>query len=203
MLIIDRIYYCGGFNEKVAYDDYYQELNYFGNPYPGLIDFFTNYQPKGIALDLGCGQGRDSLFIGELGYKVIGIDHSSIGIGQLNEEAKKRNIDVEGIVDNVYDFPISKDIDIVLLDSMLHFYKNDLQRETEFVNKILTELKEGGVFVNCILKGYAREKTFKKIINESPYEWETLTDVYTEYSEANAEFHLLAIKKGKHIETSK
>lgn len=183
--------------KKVAYDDYYQELNYFGNPYPGLIDFFTNYKPKGFVLDLGCGQGRDSLFIGELGYKVIGVDHSTVGINQLNEEAKKRNINVEGIVDNVYDFPISKDIDIVLLDSMLHFYKNDLHKETEFVNNILIQLKEGGVFVNCILKGDASEKTLKKIINESPYEWETLTDIYTEYREANAEFHLLAIKKGK------
>ncbi|MGP4069424.1 class I SAM-dependent methyltransferase [Halobacillus sp. B29] len=188
--------------KKVAYDDYYQELNYFGNPYPGLIDFFTNYKPKGIVLDLGCGQGRDSLFIGELGYKVMGIDHSTVGINQLNEEAKKRNINVEGIVDNVYDFPISKDIDIVLLDSMLHFYKNDLHKETEFVNKVLIQLKEGGVFVNCILKGDEREKTLKKIINESPYEWETLTDTYTEYREVNAEFHLLAIKKRKQIETS-
>ncbi|GEM05234.1 hypothetical protein HMI01_22220 [Halolactibacillus miurensis] len=188
--------------KKVAYDGYYQEHNYFGNPYPGLIDFFTSYQPKGMVLDLGCGQGRDSLFIGELGYKVIGIDHSTVGINQLNVEAKKRNINVEGIVDNVYDFPISKDIDIVLLDSMLHFYKNDLDKETAFVNKILTELKEGGVFVNCIFKGDTREKTLKKIIKDSSYEWETLTDVYTEYSEANAEFHLLAIKKGKYIGVS-
>ncbi|WP_079478988.1 class I SAM-dependent methyltransferase [Halobacillus salinus] len=182
--------------KRVAYDDYYQEPDYFGNPYPSLIDFFTNYESRGTVLDLGCGQGRDSLFIGELGYKVIGIDHSTVGINQLNEEANKRNIDVDGMVGNVYDFPITKDIDIVLLDSMLHFYKNDVQKETEFVNKILTELKEGGVFVNCILKGEARENILKKIINESPYEWGTLTDRYTEYKEANAEFHLLAIKKG-------
>lgn len=183
--------------KKVAYDDYYKEQNYFGNPYPDLIEFFKNYQAKGTLLDLGCGQGRDALPIGELGYKVIGIDHSTVGIHQLNKEVENRDIDVEGFVGNVYDFPISKDVDFVLLDSLLHFYKNDLKKETVFVQKILTELREGGVFVNCILKGDAREKTLKKIINESAYEWETLTDGYTEYSEANAEFHLLAVKKGK------
>lgn len=107
--------------KKVAYDDYYKELNYFGNPYPGLIEFFLNYEPKGTVLDLGCGQGRDSLSLGELGYKVLGVDHSTVGINQLNHEAQKRNIDVEGIVGNVYDFPISKDVNVVLLDSMLHF----------------------------------------------------------------------------------
>lgn len=37
----------------------------------------------------------------------------------------------------------------------------------------------------------------KKIISKPSYKWETLTDVYTNYREANAEFHLLAVKKGK------
>lgn len=182
--------------KKVAYDDYYKEENYFGNPYPGLLAFFDHHEPKGIVLDLGCGQGRDSLAIGELGYRVIGIDHSAVGISQLNEEAKKRNIAVEGVVDDAYQFPITEDIDIVLLDSMLHFYKNDLQKETFFVEKILTEIKKDGIFVNCILKGDTRESILKEIVNESEYEWEIVTDGYTEYKEAQAEFHLLAVKKG-------
>lgn len=182
--------------KKVAYDDYYKEQNYFGNPYPGLLDFFDHYEPKGVILDLGCGQGRDSLALGKLGYNVIGIDHSHVGISQLNEEAKKRGIPVEGIVGNVYDFSITKDIDVVLLDSMLHFYKNDLEKETYFVGRILNEIKKGSIFVNCILKGDTRESILKKIIDDSAYEWELLTDSYTEYKEANADFHLLAIKKG-------
>ncbi|WP_062323157.1 hypothetical protein [Halolactibacillus sp. JCM 19043] len=82
---------------------------------------------------------------------------------------------------------------------MLYFYKNALDKETAFVNEILTELREGGVVVNCILRGDSRERTLKKIIKDSPFEREILTDVYTEYSEANAEFHLRAIKKGKDI----
>ncbi|MHA6260782.1 class I SAM-dependent methyltransferase [Sporosarcina sp. CAU 1771] len=183
--------------KKVAYDDYYEEENYFGNPYPGLIEYFTTYEPKGTVLDLGCGQGRDSIALGEIGYSVIGVDHSSVGIAQLNEEAKRRKIDVEGVVGNVYEFPVPKDVDFVLLDSMLHFYKNDLQKETDFVQKILVELREGGIFVNCILKGEVREKTLKAIVHESPYEWEVLKEVYTVYSEANSEFHFLAVKKGK------
>lgn len=182
--------------KKVVYDDYYKEENYFGNPYPGLLDFFDKHEPKGVVLDLGCGQGRDSLAIGKLGYKVIGVDHSAVGISQLNEEAKKRQIAVEGIVDNVYDFSITQDSDVVLLDSMLHFYKSDLEKETKFVEKILTEIKKDGIFVNCILKGDTRESILKNIINDSAYEWEIVMDSYTEYKEANAEFHLLAIKKG-------
>ncbi|MGE6415336.1 class I SAM-dependent methyltransferase [Planococcus kocurii] len=183
--------------KKVAYDGYYKEENYFGNPYPGLLEFFSTFQPKGTVVDLGCGQGRDALSLGELGYNVIGIDHSAVGIEQLNREAKKRELTVEGIVGDVYTYQISKDVDVVLLDSMLHFYKNDLKKETEFVEMILTQLKEGGVFVNCIVKGDKGEKILKKIIDESPSEWEILIDEYTDYREASVEYHLLAVKKGK------
>jgi len=82
--------------KKVAYDDYYKEQNYFGNPYPGLIEFFRNYEPKGTILDLGCGQGRDSLSLGELGYKVIGIDHSNVGGKSTQSRSRKKKYRCRG-----------------------------------------------------------------------------------------------------------
>ncbi|WP_246367114.1 class I SAM-dependent methyltransferase [Paraliobacillus salinarum] len=145
------------------------------------------------------GQGRDALALGELGYRVIGVDHSSVGINQLNQEAKKRGLNVQGIVGDMHDYQITEDIDIVLLDSMLHFYKNDQKKETEFVNKILNQLKENGLFVTCILKGDKRESILKQIIDQSPYEWTVLSECYTEYIEFNATYHLLVVKKGKRI----
>lgn len=35
-------------------------------------------------MDLGCGQGRDVLFLGRIGYRVIDVDISDVGIQQLN-----------------------------------------------------------------------------------------------------------------------
>lgn len=181
--------------KQVAYDEYYEEANYFGNPYPGLIEFFATNKTRGTVLDLGCGQGRDALPLGTLGYKVLGVDHSRVGIEQLNQQATRKQLPVEGIVGDVYTYPISAEIDVVLLDSMLHFYKNDLAKETQFVTKILTELKVGGIFINCLLKGEQRENTLIQINQESPHDWEILIDGYTEYKEANAEFHLFAVRK--------
>ena len=43
----------------LTYDKHYKAPNYFGEPYPELIQFFKEYEPKGHVLDLGCGQGRD------------------------------------------------------------------------------------------------------------------------------------------------
>lgn len=33
-----------------------QEPDYFGDPYPKLVTFFAECEPKGKVLDLGCGQ---------------------------------------------------------------------------------------------------------------------------------------------------
>ena len=73
----------------VEYDKHYLVEDYFGKPYKEVVDFFKNHQPKGTVLDLGCGQGRDSLAIAKLGYCVTGVDHSKVGIDQMIHRAKK------------------------------------------------------------------------------------------------------------------
>ena len=67
----------------VSYDKYYQTKNLFGDPYPELIEFFTDHPEKGKVLDLGCGQGRDAIALARLGYSVTGIDNSQVGIDQM------------------------------------------------------------------------------------------------------------------------
>ncbi|WP_155996959.1 hypothetical protein [Halobacillus karajensis] len=49
-----------------------------------------------------------------------------------------------GKVVDVYIYPVAVEYDIVLLDSMLHFYKRDIENETNFVKRIATELKTVG-----------------------------------------------------------
>ena len=107
-----------GYKMVKTYDEYYQKKNYFGNPYPGLVDFFRTYPVKSTIPDLGCGQGRDSLVLARLGYKVTAIDLSSVGIEQLNQVAKEEDLDIRGQVRDIYDFEISEEYDMVLLDSI-------------------------------------------------------------------------------------
>ncbi len=80
-------------------------------------------------MDLGCGQGRDALLLGELGYCVTGIDISDLGIKQMNAIANEKKLPVVGKVADIYNYPISEEYDMVLLDSIFHFYKNDLERK--------------------------------------------------------------------------
>jgi SAM-dependent methyltransferase len=147
----------------VTYDKYYQTENLFGKPYPELIEFFANYPKKGKLLDLGCGQGRDSISLAQLGYDVIGVDNSKVGIDQMNRIVKTKNLNLEGQVADIYSYDHFRMFDIILLDSMFHFNKNDKEKEVELIQKILSKIKHGCVVVICI------QDTEKKvqILNQS------------------------------------
>lgn len=54
-------------------------LKYHGMIAPSakLVQHLFNYVPRhGIILDLGCGEGRNSLYLSQVGYHIIGIDLS-------------------------------------------------------------------------------------------------------------------------------
>jgi len=179
---------------RKPYNKHYKKEAYFGKPYPGLVDFFETYPDRNVVLDLGCGQGRDALFLGRIGYRVIGVDISDVGIQQLNLTAQKEKLQVKGLVADIYTFQITSEYDMVLLDSIFHFYKNDLEKEKKLLKRITEEIKPGGVICNFMQKGSKREIQLKSAIQESRAAFEVLLEGYTDYPEYNAKFHMYVIR---------
>jgi 2-polyprenyl-3-methyl-5-hydroxy-6-metoxy-1,4-benzoquinol methylase len=134
----------------MSYDKYYQTENLFGEPYPELLAFFKNYPLNGKVLDLGCGQGRDAIPLARLGFDVTGMDNSRVGIDQMNEISKSENLNLKGVITDIFAFDNFGEYDFVLLDSMFHFAKNDRVKETEFIKKIISNIKKGCLVVFCI-----------------------------------------------------
>ncbi|MDN5201927.1 methyltransferase domain-containing protein [Fulvivirgaceae bacterium BMA10] len=147
----------------IAYDKYYQTENLFGEPYPELIAFFSNHSKRGKLLDLGCGQGRDAIPLARLGYEVTGIDHSKVGIEQMNQRAQLENLNLTGTVADIYQYNHFSEFDFILLDSMFHFTKSDKEKETAFVKRIIDGCKIETIVAFCI------QNTGKKvsILNEA------------------------------------
>lgn len=133
-----------------GYNTYYQKEDLFGEPYAELIAFFSSYPTKGKLLDLGCGQGRDSIAIARLGYEVIGIDNSAVGIAQMNKKAIEENLNLAGIVDDIYQYDAFSDFDFILLDSMFHFTKKDQQKEIHFIKKLIAGSNPETVITFCL-----------------------------------------------------
>ena len=99
-----------------SYDKHYQQENLFGAPYPELIDFFARQPTKGRVLDMGCGQGRNAIPIAKLGYDVVGIDLSEIGIKQMLEASQEQGLHIEGKLVDLYDFDQFNDFDFILFE---------------------------------------------------------------------------------------
>ena len=180
-----------------TYDKHYQEPNYFGDPYPELVAFFSEYKPKGRVLDLGCGQGRDSIALARMGYSVTGVDISKVGVLGMLSVAKAEKLDVTGIVADMYGYKVDTHFDIVLMDSILHFYKPDKKRETELLNRIMNELRVGGLLCIVVWKSQKIEFDLENALAEAPGKWFSIFDRYIRYPEKDMDMRMIALKKHK------
>lgn len=158
------------------YDKYYETEDLFRKPYDELIEFFKNYDHKGSLIDIGCGQGRDCIPLAILGYKVTGIDNSKVGINQMVEKSDREKLNITGLVDDIYTFDNYQEFDIVLLNSMFHFDKKDVKKETEFIEKIAQEINSNGLICFCIQDTWEKVKILKDTIAKSGIDYDILND---------------------------
>ena len=186
----------------IGYDKYYKTENLFGEPYPELIEFMTSLPYKGKLLDLGCGQGRDAIAIARLGFAVTGIDASQVGIDQMNEVAKRENLNLVGFVDEIYTYEDFHFFDVVLLDSMFHFTKKDLERELGFIQKVASQIKNGCILIFCIqdsgkkvdiLNQALNQEKFKKHLADKTFEY-VFEDQNSKH-QSRTKFRLIALEK--------
>jgi tellurite methyltransferase len=177
-----------------TYDKHYKKADYFGESYPELVFFFHKYEPKGHVLDLGCGQGRDAIALARIGYSVTGVDISKVGISQMLSIAQEEKLDVSGHVSDMYEFPIDDSYDIILLDSMLHFYPRDLEKETRFLEKLMADLKKSGLLCVVVWKSEKIENVLESILEEKP-EWSSLMDRCVRYPEGKMDMRMIVLRK--------
>ena len=103
--------------EYESFDKTYDEKpEMFGHPYKELQDYFINCQTRGNLLDLGCGQGRDALFLASLGHDITAVDSSRVGINQMLENARIRELAVDGIVGDIQNMKLDKTFSVILFE---------------------------------------------------------------------------------------
>jgi 2-polyprenyl-3-methyl-5-hydroxy-6-metoxy-1,4-benzoquinol methylase len=98
--------------------------------------------PKSRVLDLGCGTGRLTSELAQIGYDVYGMDINSDVINIAKDKAKKRNISAHFATSQAEFLPFRNGVfDICIADSVLEHVK-DWRKTIEEVARIL---KPGGI----------------------------------------------------------
>lgn len=108
---------------KIVYDNWLDEYK----------DILDNCKTK--VLDLGCGEGNDTLYLTERGFKVIVCDYSEIALNHVKQELAN----VETIqLDISENLPFKENtFDLIIADLSLHYFdekNNDRNNERNQTN---------------------------------------------------------------------
>lgn len=118
-----------------------------GKPQPELIKLFTQFQPTGPVLEVGCGAGDLAISIAETGLSVVAIDFAAGAIEKC--KAKLAALDpgtasrLEFMVADGFDLSrIGKQFSTVVDSGFLHLF--DLKARDSFVQELQKVLKNNG-----------------------------------------------------------
>lgn len=112
--------------------------------FPAKLDLelrrYLNLVPGKEVLDLGIGQGRNSIPLAELGFNVTGVDYSTKCLEICKNTCNKLNL----VKSDIRTFDMEKDkYDMILSGYVLHFlHKND---SYQIIENIKNNIKNNGI----------------------------------------------------------
>lgn len=126
---------------KSFWDNKYNDTKYvFGKkPAKFLAQNFDYIPNEGKVLDMGMGEGRNAVFLARKGYKVTGIDISSVAVKKAKMLAEEYGVRINTIVASMNKYKIPDGS----FDAIICFYYVD----RELHNKMLSWLRPGGVLI--------------------------------------------------------
>ena len=155
-------------------------------------------------LDLGCGIGRNALYMARIGFNVHAFDLSKEGLSQLFREAKLQNLDIKIKIGDMLNLPYDDNF----FDCLLAFhsiYHTDYYGLKKVVSEIQRVLKKNGeIYITLNSKESDAWITFldKRIDNYTLIKTEAgETDVphtYLDYDDATrllSDFKILKIQQ--------
>ncbi len=103
-----------------AYSSDDDAVETFGPPNPELVDLLPELPSEAKVLDVGCGEGRLSLFFARKGFHVVAFDKSEHGIQKLKRIADQEKLQINAFVQDLRSYKPEEEYDLVVADGVLH-----------------------------------------------------------------------------------
>lgn len=116
-----------------------------------------NYQYipyEGSVLDMGMGEGRNAVFLAQKGYKVTGVDISSVAVKKAYLLSQEFGVKIKGVVASLKDYKIAPNS----YDAIICFYYVD----KSLLDNIKSWLRPGGILIYEAHTIREREKSNRK-----------------------------------------
>ncbi|MDD5043114.1 MAG: methyltransferase domain-containing protein [Patescibacteria group bacterium] len=134
----------------MEYNQIYKNNNVWGRKPNELLKKIYNQLDTGSKfLDLGCGQGRDVLFMLREGFKVTAVDNSREGIKKIKESIRANNLPTDQInlfCDDIKNFNIQKNkYNIINAFNSLQFLPK--KEALKIIERIKKNIKNKGYII--------------------------------------------------------
>jgi len=198
--------------KKLGYwNDIYSKKNYFGTG-PTILalkaqEIIKKNSVSNI-LELGCGQGRDSLFFTNLGCNVVGTDISENAINFVKKIKNEENLENLELIlhDTLNPFNFKNlDFDLVYSNLALQFF--DLIQLSQIFSNIKKIMKANSLFLFSTKKSGDKYFEFGTKVSENSFEYNGITRYF--YSRSQLEhilknyFTILSFEDDSHVNSDK
>ena len=196
---------------KKMWEEYYSVLHklpdWLKEPVPFIVDSLSLFKEHGTQriLDLGCGVGRNSIYLGKEGFDVVGVDISRSALKKTKAWSKIEGIpNVTVLQASMTLLPFIRQTfhAVVSVSVIHHALKKDIQKTIREIHRVL---KDNGLFIANLLstKDY-RYGSGEKLENETfkvldEFEEKQFQEVHHFFSNKEI-LTLLAKFKKTHIE---
>ena len=150
-------------DQKTQWDEKYSRPTFIYGKSPAQF-LAENYQYipyEGTVLDMGMGEGRNAVFLAQKGYKVTGVDISSVAVKKAYLLAQEFGVKIKGVVASLQDYKIAPNS----FDAIVCFYYVD----RSLVEKIKTWLKPNGILIYEAYTTRERSKKKRDPLDEETY----------------------------------
>lgn len=139
--------------KKPFWEDNYERIgpaDTFGSGKPS-IEFYNlvSKLPRDArVLDLGCGEGRNAIFLAESGFHITAVDISEAGIAKLRHLAHQKGLSVATEVQDMREYTFKNNYDLIVAHGCLHLIGRE--HWAPLLNEIKTHTNIGGYNVMVV-----------------------------------------------------
>ena len=125
------------------------ETSTFGEASSEILVLNDMLAPDSDILDLGCGDGRNGLYLAERGHCVTFVDTSVRGIRKLRHRAAAMGLEIEAHVADMRDYDFGRPFDVIIAHGVLMLVTRPEWRQV--VERMKHYTRPGGRNLVCVI----------------------------------------------------